>query len=177
MPVEPNSSSLTIRFKSKKTTTLLHVDRTLPFARIATDLLSALRTTHPDGTLDGLTIPNDPSQVHFAQLVDKDDPDSGWCSIVSDKPNAAQEFLARQPSKKPKTETTLMKPDCLGALGLQDLDMLAFRFGEQGDDVQGGEWEVTLTKLSDLEEQEPAQDDDAMDEEILPELPDGITAT
>ncbi|KAK8169216.1 hypothetical protein BKA80DRAFT_269035, partial [Phyllosticta citrichinensis] len=74
-------ATLTLRLKFHRTTVLLHADPLLSSSALQSDLLHALRDTHPSNILHGRPLPALPSALQIARLVDPTDAEQGWVEI------------------------------------------------------------------------------------------------
>ena len=152
-------STWTIRFKYHKTTVLLHVNPLQSFSSVKSELLRALRESHPAG-VNSDPLPSDPEQIVFARPNDPMDPEAGWTSIDDDIVLAdGDEDGGKDGKGKGKGKT---KPksggvtDCVQGAGFKNGACLAFKF-RRGDaagfmDMEGvGEekWDVLIPSYED----------------------------
>ncbi|KAK3063164.1 hypothetical protein LTS18_002549 [Coniosporium uncinatum] len=121
MPIQPNSSTWTVRLKHHKTTIVLHIDPLQTLASLKEDLLLALQQTCTHQTLRGKQLPSAAGAFAIAKPRDPLDVARGW---------------ERLPAGK-KADRESVK-----AAGLRDNAVLAFRWDEKGKKaVMGGEEE------------------------------------
>jgi hypothetical protein len=137
-----------LRFKLNRTTVVLHIDALQTLASIRSELLEALRATHPDGIFKGTLrdgtpvsypLPANPEDIALAKQADPHDPNAGWEAIGDD----AEEGLifdedvkgkgkgkgraSAAPSRKSASSAKDVN-DCPQGAGLKDGSIVAFRF-------------------------------------------------
>lgn len=178
MPVyDATPSTWTIKFKNARTTVVLHVDQQQTLSSIKAELLHALRSTNPDGELNGMPLPDSPDDIELAKPRDFANVEAaGWQSIELDAQtddmdadlfgDAAEDAPKSKGKGKAKPKAS-HKDSPLGA-GLKDMCPVAFRFRGQkpatlpaGDDDDEGlgldddaadddGWHVELPKFEDV---------------------------
>ncbi|KAK7537399.1 uncharacterized protein J3D65DRAFT_625382 [Phyllosticta citribraziliensis] len=84
---KPTPATLTLRLKFHRTTVLLHADPLLSSSALQSDLLHALRDTHPSNILHGRPLPASPGALQIARLVDPTDAEQGWVEIIGSSEN------------------------------------------------------------------------------------------
>ncbi|KZF24445.1 hypothetical protein L228DRAFT_245376 [Xylona heveae TC161] len=156
MPLsEADQSSWTFRLKHHKTTILLFVRPLQSFDSIKEDLLHALRSTRPDGTLNGNKIPTSSDEVVLGVPIDNNDLSKGWVALEIPE----SEILDEQGVKrKVGGKQSVLNQSPQGA-GLKDGAVLAFKFREPGagktkdedkddlgleDEQDDGQWDVSI---------------------------------
>jgi hypothetical protein len=137
-----------LRFKLNRTTVVLHIDALQTLASIRSELLEALRATHPDaifkGTLrDGTPVsyplPANPEDIALAKQADPHDPNAGWEAIGDDAGEGlifdedvkgkgkGKGRASAAPSRKSASSAKDVN-DCPQGAGLKDGSIVAFRF-------------------------------------------------
>ena len=111
-PTTPSQTTLTLRLKYKKSTTILHVDPLQSFESVAIELLRALHQTHPNGLLLGnVEIPTDAQEVLLAKANDIYDVSKGWTQLQTAEEPEETEPEAKSakgaPPKKRKREKSI----------------------------------------------------------------------
>jgi len=120
----PTPDMVTLLFKCHKSTTVLSVLPTDPFATIKDLLLAALRsrniTTLPNSTTP---LPEDPKDLELGVLADKKDPGKGWVNLESQD----LELTSTQGSKRKSAVKGSAGTQCPLAAGLGDGSWVAYR--------------------------------------------------
>lgn len=158
---KPSPRTWTLRFKSSKTTILLHVDPLQKLNSIKADLLKALNQTNPSGTLNSIPIPTDPGSIRLAKPLDINDLSLGWQPLDADIDAEELDADGEKPRTKGKGRNKAKNSllDCPQGVGMRDGGVVAFKFGEDlhgmGDQedeavvVEGAEekWDVDVPTL------------------------------
>lgn len=145
---KPTPQTWTLRLKHHRTTILLHVDPLQSLSSIKSELLKAVSQTHPDGTLNNVTIPQRASDVMLAKPVDINDLEAGWESLepkgvidgVFEDEGAGKGKGKVSMVKNNKTAATGGKNalrDCPQGVGLRDGGVVAFKFRVQDAEKDG----------------------------------------
>ncbi|GAB7344638.1 hypothetical protein MBLNU457_3123t1 [Dothideomycetes sp. NU457] len=146
MPVKPTPQTWTLRLKNKRTTIVLHVDRTLSLSVLKADLLLALQTAHPDNKLNSQTIPKDASSIRLAKPLDPSNLSTGGWESIEDVVDSS---MLDESGGKKKTSSGKSKQSPL-SVGLRDGGAVAFRFAD-GDEEPGEEnWDVEVSTYEDV---------------------------
>ena len=152
-PTKPTPLTWTIRFKSGKLTTFLHVEPSQSLESVKSQLLDALRQRYPSGNLNGAAIPEQVDELLLARQVDIANPEKGWTRL--DEVDA----LEGPATKKRKTSEKDMKNRSTNtnfkSLGLIDGAVLAFKFANEEEEEDEGlgledeNWNVELPAYDD----------------------------
>lgn len=163
----PTPQSWTLRFKSHKTTIVLHVDPLHSFSTIKSFLFAALTDTglkHPD-TNEPLPLPSSASDIQLGRPVNINDASEGfelgeweYAGADEDEEDAPKGKGKAKAGRKSNGSAPNVK-DCPKGAGLKDGGVLAFRW--RGDGVWDGEedaeamaegdmWGVTLASFEDV---------------------------
>ena len=135
-----------LRFKLNRTTVLLHIDALQTLASIRSELLDALRATHPDGIFKGTLrdgapvsypLPAHPEDIALAKQTDPHDPNAGGEAIGDDLEEGlifdedvkgkGKGKAKAAPSRKSVSSAKDVN-DCPQGQGLKDGSVVAFRF-------------------------------------------------
>lgn len=154
-PTPPAPTTFTLRFKNRKSTTVLHADPLQSFESLKEELLHALQQTHPDGNADGQTLPNSASHILLARPNDLNNLDKGFTSVV----DKAGDIITgnENAGRKPKTgEAPLkLKEANPKAAGLKDGSVVAYKFAtfqdEGYDPALDESWDVALPSYEEQE--------------------------
>ncbi|KAK5055231.1 hypothetical protein LTR84_012981 [Exophiala bonariae] len=159
----PAPETLTLLFKCHKSTTLLSVQPTRPFADIKVLLLGALQArglnTLPGSTL---SLPENADDLEFGVLADKKDASKGWVSL---KVKEKVLIGSRGGKKKVGGNNSVINESPLAA-SLTDGSWVAYRLKAASKEMQGdeedlfdgtpevemeddGEWDVVLPSFDD----------------------------
>lgn len=163
--VEPGPQTWTLRFKHGKETTVLHVDPLQAFSDIKTELLVALRATHPSGRLQsGARIAHDASEVMLAKSASANEyGNSEWHRLQTAEDSEAEvDGDENKKSGKTKARSSgLTSEFCPKAAELRDGSVLAYRFLAEGDrgNADGEVWHVVQPSLDDTNLVEEADED------------------
>jgi len=181
-PANATPTSITLRFKHHKSTTLLHADPLASFFVLKRELLRALHQTHPSGLLNSVAIPSDPLEVLLAQPRGGNNLASGWRRLRTDDEIEREELddddeeeAVKTPKKRntataTKRRKTPDRPDSPKAAGLKDGGALAFKFKSEStakNDVMAFEDDEDMIGDDEAEDQEqwdvvmPSYEDDA----------------
>ncbi|KAF9732418.1 hypothetical protein PMIN06_007429 [Paraphaeosphaeria minitans] len=143
----PSSQTWTLRFKSHKTTVLLHVDPLQTFPTIKEQLYKALEETGlKDSDSEPIPLPISPSDIELGRPSNPNDPHKGFQLGEWEYPPLEGEDAedlkgkgkakAGRPKKSGAVGADSVK-DCPKGAGLRDGAVLAFRWkgnGSQDDD-------------------------------------------
>jgi hypothetical protein len=142
LSTQPSPKTWILRFKSHRTTILLHVDPLQTFSTIKAELLKALEQTHRDGTLDGHPIPKNCDEILLARPRDHNDLNLGFEPIESVLDDESDSVVGTGKGKgKAAATTSKGRPakgqlkDCPQGVGLRDHGVIAFRFRRKEDEV------------------------------------------
>ena len=145
----PNPQTWILRFKQNRTTILLHLDPLQSLALVKQQLLTAIQETHPDGTLNGIPIPDLPSEIQLGRPRNINDLTAGFELIESNDTSTngaldgdvsgkgkgkASAVPAVRPKKDARDPKTQLK-DCPQGAGLRDHGIVAFKFKPKDGDV------------------------------------------
>jgi len=184
MPTLPSQKTWTLRFKHAQTTILLHAEERTSLTDLKSDLLTALRETLPDQTLNGTSLPDDPSDILLAKALDPSDLNSGWESIEA---SDAADILDDEPAPTKSRGKGKAKARGNGSretpasVGLKDGSAVAFRFRGAADDggeddgvvangnARPGQWLVVVPKYEDVYGFEGMQTDAELEEQAMQE--------
>jgi hypothetical protein len=137
-----------LRFKLNRTTTLLHVDAQQTFSSIRSELLSALRATHPSGTLSGTlsngtpityTLPSTPDDIALAKPKDPNDLSAGWETIGDFDGLFFDEEVGKGKGKGRESlaaKRNVNVNDCPQGAGLRDGGVVGVRFRGEEEKVR-----------------------------------------
>lgn len=138
-----------LRFKLNRTTILLHTDAQQTFSSIRSELLTALKSTNPSGTLHGTLrdgtpvsypLPESAEDIALAKPADINDASAGWEAIgddALDELDFEDESTGAASKGKGKAKATPQQKrasksggvnDCPQGAGLRDGAVVAFRF-------------------------------------------------
>ena len=147
----PNPKTWILRFKSHRTTILLHIDPLQTFSTIKAELLNALEQTHRDGTLDGQPIPKNSDEILLAGPRDHNDLSLGFESIESAIDEESDAVVgagkgkgkgkAAAASNASNSKAAVGRggkgqlKDCPQGVGLRDHGVVAFKFRRKEDEV------------------------------------------
>lgn len=165
----PSAQTWTLRFKSHKTTVLLHVDPLQTFSAIKEQLYRALEETGlKDGDSKVITLPASPADIELGRPVNTNDPHKGfqlgeweYSPLEEDEADDLKGKGKAKPGR-PKTTSAIgadSVKDCPKGAGLRDGAVLAFRWKENGsqadDDIERSDgrkvdmWGVKLASYED----------------------------
>ncbi|KAK3706128.1 hypothetical protein LTR37_012955 [Vermiconidia calcicola] len=136
----PNPRSWTLRFKHNRNTFLLHIDPLQTLSSVKHELLKAVQQTHPNGTLNGNTIPQNPDEILLARPIDINDLSAGWESIeprsgdVDGDTGASGKGKGKATTPGKSTSAGAKLKDCPHGAGLRDGGVVAFKFKVQRDE-------------------------------------------
>ena len=160
--VEPTPRTWTLRFKHQRTTVLLHVDPLQKFPSVKTDLLKAIKDSHPNGKLNGLSVPDSADEVKLAKPKDPNDLRAGWQTlepqlglVAEDEGSAKGKGKAAASSTSKLSKNGAAAQDCPQAAKLRDGAVIAFKFKASKDE----EWEKVGKYGEEDEAIEVAEDD------------------
>lgn len=133
----------TLRFKHHRSTILLHVDPLQNFPSIRAELLKAVKQTHPDGELNGISIPASANDILLARPVDGNNLNAGWKQLEKDD----DALFAEDEKGKGKGKVSVAKAKgresvggCPKDAGLSNGGIVALKFREEMvGSVDGGE--------------------------------------
>lgn len=168
----PTPQSWTLRFKSHKSTIVLHVDPLHTFSTIKSFLFDALTETglrDPD-TGEPLPLPSSPSDIQLGRPANINVPTEGfqlgeweYASATDDEDEAPKAKGKGKAKAGPKSNGTAKASaanvkDCPKGAGLKDGGVLAFRWrgdgvwsGDEEEEVQEGDmWGVVLASYEDV---------------------------
>lgn len=145
MPVKPNPQTWTLRLKNKRTTVVLHVDRTLSLSVLKADLLLALQTANADNKLDSQDIPKDASSIRLAKPLDSSNLASGGWESIEDVVDSS--MLDESGGKRKAGGKSKQSPL---TVGLRDGSAVAFRFGREDEEPGEEEWDVEVSTYEDV---------------------------
>jgi hypothetical protein len=139
----PSPQTWTLRFKSRKTTVLLHVDPLHTFTTIKSHLYDALNETGLQDPESGesIPLPDSPSDIQFGRPIDVHDAQQGFqlgeWEIVADENDddgGKGKGKAKAGSKSGGGATAGVGnvKDCPKGAGLKDGAVLAFRWAGDG---------------------------------------------
>lgn len=120
----PEPDYVTLLFKNQKSTTLLSVPPTQPFAEVKSLLLAALKSRRSASSFNiSEDLPDDPNDLEFGVLVDRKDPSKGWVAMEVKE----QEITDTKGGKrKIGGKKSILNESPLGA-GLIDGSLVAYR--------------------------------------------------
>ncbi|KAF2720926.1 hypothetical protein K431DRAFT_248358 [Polychaeton citri CBS 116435] len=142
--ITPSARTWTLRFKNHRSTVLLHCEPLQRLGSIKEDLLKAIQQSHPDGTINGLQIPDSAEAIMLARPIDVSDLSLGWEPL--EKTNNDDFFGDEPVSGKGKGKATASKSKSKGkentkdspeSLGLKDGGVVAFKFSTAADHSVG----------------------------------------
>ncbi|KAF4556032.1 Hypothetical protein D9617_2g059990 [Elsinoe fawcettii] len=150
MLTKPTSITWTLFFKARTSTILLHVAKDNTFTKIREELLSALKSRHPDGHFQELTLPSSADVIILGKPVDPQDLSQGWTNVEpseeeEDLERAIEQLDGAKGKGKGKATQKGMGNDTPAGAGLRDASVLAFKFGRES------EWEVSIPTFDDAE--------------------------
>ncbi|KAI9814702.1 MAG: hypothetical protein M1832_005701 [Thelocarpon impressellum] len=109
----PGPQDWTLRLKNGRTTVLIDIQQTTSYEDLKKELLLALNSIDPSGTLNGAPIPTDHEDVLLARQVDLHDITRGWQALELPEEGSAMEHMQ--------------------GMGMKDRACLAFHFEGQGE--------------------------------------------
>jgi hypothetical protein len=163
---EPSPQTWTLRFKSHKTTVLLHVNPLHTFSTIKSHLYDALQETdlkHPE-TGESIPLPPSPSDIQLGRPVNINDAHEGFQLGEWEYTGEEEEGgKGKGKAKAGGTSNGAGLKDCPKGAGLKDGAVLAFRWagdgswdGEEDDDIaeggareEGDMWGVQIATFED----------------------------
>lgn len=177
MSTKPSPQTWTLRIKNNRTTLLLHVDPLQKLSSVKSEILKAVQQTHPDGHLNGITIPTQAEDILLAKPIDINDLSVGWEPLEphadkllegGDSGKGKGKAVAGSSTSKKDGAKNSAKDSPQGA-GLRDGGIVAFKFrterermyaewkrvdgDEDGDESMlaeeesGEEWDVVVPTL------------------------------
>ena len=153
-PTDPSTLTWTLLFKNHKSTTLLHIDPLQSFDSIKEELIRALRSTHPDGRVNGFEIPSKPSNVLVARPNDVFNLEKGFTNVTDNDGNIITGNETAK-SRKGAGADIKIKEACPKAAGLKDGLVLAYKFRTAAevdyDPFNDDDWDVILPSYEDQE--------------------------
>ncbi|KAK5165789.1 uncharacterized protein LTR77_008712 [Saxophila tyrrhenica] len=203
MPTQSNPRTWTLRFKSHRTTILLHIDPIQTFPSVKRDLLEALTQTNPSGTFNGHQIPQNSEAIVLGKPVDINDLTRGWETIQtsgSGDSESSGKGKGKAGSATPaKASGKNQVQDCPQGAGLRDGGIVAFKFrgqdeseradrtqGEDEDEIvvakedqinkEGEQWDVVVPTLEETYGDQVAEMMEDEDEGIEADAPNGSNA-
>lgn len=172
-PTTAKPSSITLRFKHRRSTTLLHADPLASFLILKRELIRALYQTHPSGKLPtGATIPQEPLDILLARPRDIHDVSLGWTRLRTEDEGSgpvAETDDVKTPMKRgppaKKTALSVGRPDCPRAAGLKDGGVLAYKF--RSESIVEGDANQGVQAFDDDDEEMDGEEDDAEEWDVV----------
>ena len=157
--ITPGPRTWTLRFKTNRTTILLHVDPLQTLSSVKSELLKAVQQTNPNGRLNGYEIPQNADEIQLARPADINDLSLGWENLEprnefpdGEEPESGKGKGKAGASSKSAGKASSKLKDCPQGAGLRDGGVVAFKFRRPED-----------------EEDERAKEDEDGDEGIVVE--------
>ena len=154
---QPTPQTWTLRFKSHRTTVLLHIDPLHTFSAIKASLYTVLRETGIQETEHGpsIDLPASPEDIQLGRPVDPLDPSQGFALGEWETP-ASDSEVAIEDEGKGKGKAVKGKKsagvdnvkDCPKGAGLKDGAVLAFRWEGDGT-TDDASWGVQIASFED----------------------------
>ncbi|KAF2623180.1 hypothetical protein BU25DRAFT_414687 [Macroventuria anomochaeta] len=154
---QPTPQTWTLRFKSHRTTVLLHIDPLNTFDTVKSALYTALQETGLQATEHGpsISLPASPSDIQLGRPVDPLDPSQGFVLAEWETPASDDEVAIEEEGKgkgraaaKGKKQGAGDVKDCPKGAGLKDGAVLAFRWEGDGTKEEAS-WGVQLASFED----------------------------
>lgn len=143
--MKPTPRTWTIRFKIHRTTVVLYADPAQKLSTLKSELLKALKGTHPTGEIEGEGrphfIPESIDEIVLGTPVDLNDLTVGWEIVDTDQDDLKSNGKGKGKAAAKKSNSTSM--DTPQSAGLSDGGVVAVRFrnSKESNGFGGGELE------------------------------------
>lgn len=119
-----------MKFKSHKTTVVLHIDPLQSIQSIKEELLRVLTETQPQSLHSGTEMPTNASSISLAKPIEGHDPSSGWTELFDADGNITTGNEPLSKKRKVNDGGVKIQDQCMKTAGIKDGATLAYRFDD-----------------------------------------------